>query len=221
MSQTLRISAAALTLASVVCFANVASAQDAAPGGAPAASAAPAPAAPAGRDKHRGDDDEDEEELKHFALTINPLSLILTRVGINVEYMLAKHHGLILNPYFQSISVGDAPLKTTYTNFGAELGYRFYTGSRGANGFFVGPFAMFMSSSVKAETGTTSAESSISIYGGGLDLGGQHVFRNGFTIGAGAGVMYLTASETNAKDSTFFKVSGVLPRVLFTLGWSF
>jgi hypothetical protein len=217
MSQSFRISAAVLTLASVLCFANVASAQDAAPAGAPAA----APAHPgAHADRVKGDD-EDEDDLKHFALTLNPLSLILTRVGINVEYMLARHHGLILNPFFQSISVGDnPPVKTTYTNVGAELGYRFYTGNRGANGFFIGPFATFMSSSLKAETGSASAESSISIYGGGVDLGGQHVFRNGFTIGGGGGLMYLTASEKTT-ESSLFKVSGVLPRFLFTLGWSF
>lgn len=77
-----------------------------------------------------------------------------------------------------------------------------------------------MSSSVKAETGSASAESSISIYGGGVDLGGQHVFRNGFTIGGGGGLMYLTASEKTT-ESSLFKVSGVLPRFLFTLGWSF
>lgn len=222
MRQSLRISAAVLTLASVVCFANVASAQDAAPAGAPAAAAPGAPGAPGdNRDRPRRDDDEDEDDLKHFALTINPLSLILTRVGVNFEYMFAKHHGLGLNPFFQSISVGDEPIKTSYTNFGAELGYRFYTGSRGANGFFVGPFATFISSTAKASTATTSAESSISIYGGGVDIGGQHVFRSGFTIGAGGGLMYVTASESNTTESSVFKVSGVLPRFLFTLGWSF
>jgi len=54
MRQSFRISAAVLTLASVVCFANVASAQDAAPAGAPAAAAPGAPAgAPVDKDKDK------------------------------------------------------------------------------------------------------------------------------------------------------------------------
>lgn len=48
MRQSFRISATVLTLASVVCFANVASAQGTAPAAAPGAPAAAAPAAPAG-----------------------------------------------------------------------------------------------------------------------------------------------------------------------------
>jgi hypothetical protein len=31
------------------------------------------------------------------------------------------------------------------TGFGGELGYRFYTGSKGANGFFAGPSVLFAS----------------------------------------------------------------------------
>src|SRR5687768_9499913 len=94
------ISAAAmLSVAGVLLFTTDARAQDpggtpsqpppAAPPGPPAA-AAPDPnanALPPVRPRERGDDDE-EDELKHFALSINPLSLILTRIGINFEYML-------------------------------------------------------------------------------------------------------------------------------------
>ncbi len=80
-----------------------------------------------------------EPEFKPIALTLNPLSLILTRIGLNVEYLPAAHHGIMLNPYGQFISAGDNANGTKYTNWGAELGYHFYTGSKGANGFFVGP----------------------------------------------------------------------------------
>jgi hypothetical protein len=39
-------------------------------------------------------------ELRPIALTANPLSLLLGRVGLNVEYLPARHHGIMLNPYF-------------------------------------------------------------------------------------------------------------------------
>lgn len=165
-----------------------------------------------------------EPELKHFALTLNPLAFAVQRVGINVEYMLARHHGLIAEPFFQALSVGDEPSTTSYTNVGGELGYRFYTGSRGANGFFIGPFGTFIASSASATVvaggNSSTSESSISIYGGGVDLGGQHVFRNGFTIGGGAGVVYLVSSDP-VSESSSYKVEGLLPRFLFTVGWAF
>ena len=178
-----------------------------------------------------GEDDQQREDLKHFALTLNPLSLILTRVGLNVEYMLARHHGIMLNPFFQSISSDDNQITTKYTNIGGELAYHFYTGNRGANGFFVGPFVTFISQSATTTGtvggGSVSADGSATILGGGLDLGGQHVFRNGFTIGAGGGAMYLKqsaeATATNGKQtaSGFARFDGVFPRFLFTIGWSF
>ncbi len=130
-----------------------------------AATAQPAPAPAAIPDKKTKDDD-DEEELKRIAITLNPLSLILTRIGVNVEYLPARHHAIIVNPYFQSIGTGEGVTETKYTNFGGELGYRFYTGNRGANGFFVGPFVTAMTSSVK----TPVADSSTFVYGGGVAI---------------------------------------------------
>lgn len=173
---------------------------------------------------------EDDDRFRPLALTANPLSLALGRIGLNVEYMLARHHGIMLNPFGQFTSVGDegtASGKTSYTNFGAELGYHFYTGSRGANGFFVGPSLVFIqsSSTTKATAGGVSAEStgSFSAYGGAVDLGGQHVFQNGITIGGGFGLMYLTSSATasSTNTSSTVKFDGVLPRFLLTAGYSF
>ena len=64
MRQSFRISAAVLTLASVVCFANVASAQDPAPGGAPPAPATAAPGAAAGAPVDKDKDKEEEGRLR-------------------------------------------------------------------------------------------------------------------------------------------------------------
>lgn len=191
---------------------------------APAASAAPA------QDKDKAKpQDGDEEDLKHVAITVNPLSLILMRIGANVEYMFVKHHGVSLNPYFQSISAeasaGSTTSKSTYTTFGAELGYRFYTGSRGANGFFLGPAVFLQHTSGEATASaagsSASANSSMTVYGGILDIGGQHVTKGGFTIGAGVGVMYLVASGTPGATSSTVKFEGVLPRFLLTAGYAF
>lgn len=166
-----------------------------------------------------------EAPFKPITLTINPLSLALGRIGANIEYLPVRHHAIVLNPFFQSLSVGDGATKTSYTNLGGELGYHFYTGDIGASGFYFGPslFAMNSSASASATTNgaTTNASSSIFVYGAAFDVGGQYVAKNGFTIGGGAGAMYLAANDTNTQTSSTFKVSGVLPRLLFTIGYSF
>lgn len=221
---------AAFTFVTATAFAQDPAAP--APANAPATGAARTaqPASPtAEAEKDKPKKDADEEELKRITLTANPLSLLLTRIGVNFEYMLAKHHALVANPYFQSNSVevgsGNNTTKTSYTTFGGEVGYRFYTGSRGANGFFVGP-SVFVQNTASSVTTTSpnansNADGSTLVYGGIVDLGGQHVTKGGFTIGAGAGIMYLVAAnEPNASSSTV-KFSGVLPRFLLTVGYSF
>src|SRR5687767_10081789 len=85
-------------------------AQDATPTPAPAAATpattpasptAAAPAVPVQEDKPKPPP-TDEDEFKPIALSANPLSLILTRIGVNVEWLPVTHHALVLNPYFQS-----------------------------------------------------------------------------------------------------------------------
>ena len=194
----------------------------------PTAAPAVAPATPANADKPTAKD-ADEDELKSITLTANPLSLILTRVGVNVEYLPVRHHAFVLNPYFQHASVevgaGTSKAETSYTTLGGELGYRFYTGNRGANGFFVGPslFLQNTSSSTTSTAGTTTAnaDGSTLVYGAILDVGGQHVAKNGFTIGGGVGLMYLVAANAPSATSSTVKFEGVLPRFLFTIGYSF
>lgn len=202
-------------------------AQDPAPASTPTpASSASTPATPAPKEGPDGRPADDP--FRSIALTANPLSLILGRIGVNIEWLPTTHHAIIVNPFGQFASAGDEnglTGKTSYTNFGGELGYRFYTGSRGANGFFIGPFATILTSSSTttrtSSTGRVEASTNFLAYGGGLDLGGQHVFKNGFTIGGGAGLMYLSSSASGTSSSSTIKFEGVLPRFLLTAGYSF
>ena len=218
----MRHAASSIAAFGLVLFGSVGSAfADDKPADPPATPAAAA--APVQKDKTPNGDEQ--EELKHVTITANPLSLLLTRIGVNVEYLPIKHHAIVLNPYFQSLSAGsDDTIKTSYTNFGAELGYHLYTGERGANGFFVGPSLLYTrANSTTTAPNTPSASSGTDIYGVALDLGGQHITKGGFTIGGGVGVMYLTSSSTASagQTSSTFKFSGVLPRLLLTVGYSF
>lgn len=171
----------------------------------------------------RAPEEVETTRFRPLALTINPLSLMFGRIGANVEFLPAEHHGIMLNPYYSSVSVELGEIETRYTSLGGELGYHFYTGSKGANGFFVGPSFLMSRTTLNAECMKVGCdadpEATITTYGVAVDLGGQHVFDNGITLGGGGGLMYLKSSA-EAEGDTVLKFEGVLPRFLFTVGYS-
>ena len=189
----------------------------------PAAGAAPAAGTPA--DKPQADEDDDRD-LKRIALELNPVGLAIGRYSIQGEYMLARHHALTLNPFFTStsIKVNDTEIGSL-SGFGGELGYRFYTGNKGANGFFVGPSVLF--ASYKSEAiGNANSSQSFTAMGGAVDLGGQFIIGPGIVLGVGGGLQYTSNSEeistTNLNlASAVIAGGGVRPRLLFAVGYSF
>jgi hypothetical protein len=161
--------------------------------------------------------------FRPLAITLNPLTLLLGRYGANAEFLPAKHHALVANPFYGLASITMNDVKTSFTTYGGELGYHYYTGSRGANGFFLGPSFIFMRSHSAEECVTAGcklgADMDFSTYGMAFDVGGQWVSSGGFTIGGGGGAMYLR-SDVSQNGSGGLRFEGILPRVLFTLGYS-
>lgn len=164
-----------------------------------------------------GDDDDgraagnasgSDGSFKPLAITLNPLSLSFLRFGANVEYLVARHHAIVVNPF---VGAG------SFTTLGAEAGYRFYLGTRGAHGLFAGPSLVFAHAMFPA--------GSLQTFGGAVDVGYQHVFDNGFTIGGGAGLMVLSESVWATVGESLVDLTGtfdqVVPRLLFTVGYSF
>ncbi len=221
----------------LVAFAPDAMADDAAandpPAPAPteAASPAPAPTAEAAAEAPEVDDEgQPLPKLKHVAITANPLSIIIGRWSVNFEYLPARHHAIIVVPSLWTMSatsnINSDKNESSFRYLGGELGYHFYTGNRGANGFFIGPSLVYMNMKVtdKSTTsaGTTETSASSSLYGVALDIGGQYVAKSGFTIGGGGGVMWVKVKDdTKGTSEPSVKVSGTLPRFLFTIGYSF
>jgi hypothetical protein len=193
-----------------------------------AATAASAPAAPAEKPQA----DADEPELKRISLELNPVGLAIGRYSIQGEYMLARHHAVTLNPFYAhapvTVTVGGKDVDAGSLNgFGGELGYRFYTGSKGANGLFVGPSVLFASYSQSGgvATGAASSDSFTSV-GGALDLGGQFIIGPGVVVGFGAGLQYTkTSQDLDTANlnlaSAVIAGGGVRPRLLLAVGYSF
>ena len=168
-----------------------------------------------------------EVPFKPFALTLNALNLLAVRASVNFEVLPAVHHSIILNPSIMYWpSSGSSQWSLTVAR--VELGYRFYSGKKGANGFFIGPSFLFNYSSRTdyeeyyrdgSDSFSVDTESTDAV-GVAIDLGGQYVSDNGFTIGGGIGVEYC-----NAKGFSGHKWSitclGPWPRFLFMIGYSF
>lgn len=54
----------------------------------------------------------------------------------------------------------------------------------------------------------------------GMEIGGQHVFDSGVTLGGGGGLIFVGEKKTRI-GPLLDPVSGVVPRLLFTVGYSF
>jgi hypothetical protein len=141
-----------------------------------------------------------------LSLELNPfMGIVGAGASGNVEYLPARHFGLIASPR----------ASLAMPAWAGELGARYWTGRRReASGFFVGPSAIY---------GQTRGES---LYGLALDTGVQTIFDNGITVGAGVGVQYLTGSvgtsalEVGPLESDAKVQRAVLPRLLFSVGYS-
>ncbi len=167
---------------------------------------------------------------KRLSFTANPLSLAVSRYSMQVDVMLARHHALTLNPFFVNVKrkyteAGQAYDLGHQNGLGGEIGYRFYTGDRGPNGFFFGPSfvaARYWADSDEGETKLAlSAPQSYSAVGGAFDIGGQVLIGPGIVLGAGVGVQYVHATEAPGLMAWFEGRAGLAPRLLVALGYAF
>ena len=182
-------------------------------------------------------------EPKHVAIEANLLSLLVSRVSLQVEWVPGTHHALVANPFFFHASRKHTQDGVAYdlgdqNGIGTELGYRYYTGSRGPNGFFVGPslvFGSFYKSGGEAATierpssnaslalFTTSRPESYNAYGAAIDIGGQFIVGPGILFGIGIGAQYLftTDDKSGGISSLWEGTAGFSPRLLSSLGYAF
>ncbi len=177
----------------------------------------------------RADELDEGVPFKSVALQGNPLGLIIGRYSADLEYLPAPHHALHFSPvgYFALPGVADE-----LVGFGAEMGYRWYSGLNGAHGFFIG--ASFIALSLHYLHGALPGvpldvpeDTSYVELGGALDAGYQVVILGNFAAGIGLGAQY-TADTTqptfeyqNHPLHDLLYGSGLRPRVLLSLGAAF
>jgi hypothetical protein len=171
--------------------------------------------------------------LRQLAIFANPLALAVNRYSAQLEYLPVTHHAFTVNPFFFKANRKHTEDGVAYdlgdqNGLGAELGYRYYTGTKGPNGFFFGPSLLFGAywangGEPNAPEGLlTSRPEAYTAFGGAIDLGGQVVVSPGIVLGAGAGVQYLTTTAQRPDINTVFEGrGGISPRLLASLGYAF
>jgi hypothetical protein len=163
----------------------------------------------------------DPDRLRHFAVDGDPFALLPGELWADLEWLPVVHHAIVLSPfalyYDSTITPFAAGDTRTQTGFGAQFEYRVYSGSRGANGFFVGGGGVLGHTSTTAGTsidGQAFPAESYAYAGGQIDAGVQGMFDSGFLIGGGGNVQVTERLEAGARPA-------VSPRILFTLGYAF
>lgn len=177
-----------------------------------------------------------QPETMRAAILLNPLGAGFGRFSVQVDVMVTRHHALTVNPFFfYSPAIANGDVLGARLAVGGELGYRFYTGSRGPNGFFVG------SSVIVGRTWTTAKrrvgedgplwgrglrDLAVGEYepfwavGGAVDVGAQFLLGPGAVVGFGAGVQYLVHDEDVGVSGAFSGLTRhFAPRLLLSVGF--
>jgi hypothetical protein len=162
----------------------------------------------------------------------NPLPLVLGKISANVVIVPVNHHALVLCPFYVStttagIDVFDdngnpTQLPTqTFSGFGGEIGYRYYTGLGGPRGLFVGPSLILASMTAKAQNGSTTGYLDYGLAG---DIGYEMLVADNIALSLGGGIQYTTPNQTIPTQqfpADVYANGRLMPRALASIGWAF
>jgi hypothetical protein len=161
----------------------------------------------------------------------NPLPLAtIGKASADVVITPGEHHALVVSPFYAwtttkpVVAFDDAGNKTQlpeqkFDGFGLELGYRYYFGSGGARGLFVGPSVLLGAFSAKAQNGTETPYVDLGL---AADAGYQVLIADRLALALGGGLQY-AAPTKSIPDQQFpawiYANHRLSPRVLFSIGW--
>lgn len=160
------------------------------------------------------------------AVSLNPLGLFVGgRFSITGEWAPVTHHVIALSPHVVNTSADIAvsannTQSQTYSGFGGEVGYRYYTGHKGMNGVFVGP-SLIGGVYNASLPGRDQAFTNIGV---AADIGLKYIAWEHLALGGGVGLQYLNVSEDFGdvpNGPSQIAETGIKPRLLFEAGYAF
>jgi hypothetical protein len=98
--------------------------------------------------------------------------MVIGTFGANFEYLRARHHAVVVSLFYHKTNWTEGGIDMN--GAGIEAGYRYYTGSKGANGLFVGPSLVVVKRLDLIEQGRPDDPIGTLSYGVALDVGGAN-----------------------------------------------
>jgi len=183
-------------------------------------------------------------EPRHFTLTWNPFTLFAVRAQLMLEAMLTDHHVISLSLYYGGTrtnevyspscmamdSAHSCANTTLFQGFGGEIGYRWYSGTAGPRGFYIGPSFLLgrFEATPTVGAGTSAQMNGTSTpfwnIGGAIDAGWQALIADRFVAGLGGGLEYTVPTQsfpTQDLPASVYANRGLHPRILLGLGVAF
>jgi hypothetical protein len=183
-------------------------------------------------------------EMRRFTLTWNPFTLFAVRAQLSLQILLTDHHALTLSGFYGATRTNEVyspscvgkgsphgcALTTLFQAEGGEIGYRWYAGTGGPRGLYVGPsFLLSHDTATPARgAGTSAAVFGAEIpywnLGGAIDVGWQAILADRFVVGLGGGLQYTVPTVTlpaQELPASIYANRGLRPRVLLDLGVAF
>lgn len=168
-----------------------------------------------------------QESKGQNVIKVNPLGLLFGSANVGFERALNEKSSFVIAPQFGGFKFGGVK----YSSIGAGAQYRFYLSKtkNAPEGFYAAPALSFVSGKVKWDSFDSAEEeeeekTNFSSFGGGAMVGNQWIFKSGFVIDLGGGVMYQNFSYKDGEGDAGFsslKGGGVFPALSFSLGYNF
>jgi hypothetical protein len=177
----------------------------------------------------RAEEIDEGQRFKSVAVQGDPLGLAIGRYSADLEYLPEAHHALHVTPFGVYALPGVAD---QLTGFGGEVGYRWYSGTHGPDGVFLG--ASFIAAELEYQHASTapppfdmSSDTQFVELGGAIDAGYQVIILGNFAVGAGAGAQYIVDTRKPQFEYANHPVHdlvygwGLRPRILLSIGAAF
>ena len=159
---------------------------------------------------------------KSVGVFVSPLGLLFGVVGAELDFKLASFATLNVGGSYLHRTARASDYATTTDAFSGELGAQFYPFGRAFHQLYIYPRVSYGRASA-VETGPRSLDASAvsTVLGAGATVGYQWTYDSGFSLRLGGGAMYFSAVGRDDGSTVEIALSGVLPAIDASLGWTF
>jgi hypothetical protein len=179
----------------------------------------------------------EQPPARRIALEIQPLPIITDLGKWTADVVLAPldHHAVVATAFYTATATAPIVLQGAdgspmtrlpeqiFHGAGFELGYRYYAGSGGVRGWFVGPSLIAVSMFERQGQYGDGSHTHYLDLGLAMDAGYHVLVADRVSLGFAVGVQGLVTSK-DVPDQQFpakiYANSGIAPRLLFSIGWA-